>query len=106
LAIARIERAFETTDLLDARGCESRDPGEIEIREHRAIPLAFTQHGFPTQAGLRAFERDEFEEHRIIVNGDAPLLVVIGLQRRRRRPRAANRLVQLSLCPIRGTLRR
>jgi hypothetical protein len=46
--------------------------GEVWIADQPAIPVAFAQYGFPAQAGLRTFERDELEEHRIVVSTGIP----------------------------------
>src|SRR5208283_4507460 len=64
-------------DLFNARRRHTRDFHGIEIVEELAIVLAFAQNRLPTQAGLRALERDEFEERPVVVDRTPPLLVVI-----------------------------
>ena len=49
----------------------------IEGIERLAIVFALAQDGIPTQAGLRAFQDQEFEEGAIVMNWNASLVVVI-----------------------------
>ena len=49
-----------------------------EIVENFAVASAFGENGVPAEAGLRAFKNEKFEEETVIVDGDAPFLIVIG----------------------------
>lgn len=70
---------------------EPRDGLWVEALESGAIPVAFTQDREPTQACLRALEREQFEERPVVVLGDAPLFIVIYDGFRRPRPTASKR---------------
>jgi len=59
-------------------GVESRYLPRIKLAEDLAVALAFSQDGVPTQAGLRAFESQEFEPEVVVVDRNAPLFVVVG----------------------------
>src|SRR4029434_8849925 len=71
---------------------ESGDPRRIKISEGPAVRFALIQNGFPAQAGLCAFQRDEFEEDAVVVDWYAPFEIVIGDAQRRTRPGAAGGL--------------
>ena len=49
----------------------------VETAEELAIPLTLLQDGVPAESGLRAFEDQKFEPAAIVVNRDAPFLVVV-----------------------------
>src|SRR6185369_6747986 len=56
----------------------TRDFRRIETVERLAIVVTFAQDCFPTQSGLCAFENQKLKQTRVVVNGHAPFLVVIG----------------------------
>src|SRR6185369_7564983 len=56
----------------------TRDLRRIETVERLAIVVTFAQDCFPTQSGLCAFENQKLKQTRVVVNGHAPFLVVIG----------------------------
>src|SRR5437868_7997611 len=64
--------------LLDPGLSEARDLGRIEVRERTTVVLALGEDRGPREAGLRALEREELEEHAIVVHRPAPLTVVVG----------------------------
>src|SRR6476646_3112233 len=76
-----------------------RDPGGVEAREHLAIARALLEDRFPAEARLRAFEGQELEERALVVNGDAPLGVVVGDAKLGARPAAARQRAHL-LVPL------
>ncbi len=45
--------------------------------EHFAIASALLQNRIPAESGLCALQNQKFEEHTIVVNRDAPFLVVV-----------------------------
>ena len=49
-----------------------------EIREDFPVSIALFENGFPTQSGLRALKRDELKPGAVVVDGNAPLFVVVG----------------------------
>src|SRR5262245_10073418 len=59
------------------RGREARDPRGIEARERAAVGFALPEDRVPAEARLRALERDELEQHDVVVHGHAPLAVVV-----------------------------
>ena len=63
---------------LDFGGAETGDLRDFEVGKSPVIGIALFQDGDPAQAGLRAFEDQEFEQFAIVVQRDAPLLVVVG----------------------------
>ena len=69
----------------------------IELIEGGAIVLALFQNGVPTQAGLGAFEDEEFKQHAIVVLGHSPFFVVIADGERVPRPTAANEIADFSV---------
>src|SRR5262245_4647683 len=71
-----------------SRWGESRNTRRVEFDEGIAISRTLIQYGFPAQTGLSALEREELEEHPIVVHRHAPFFVVIGNAQRRSRPRA------------------
>src|SRR4030095_8853849 len=73
----------------DPRRRESRDAGGIETEKGITIRLPLLQDRLPAQTGLRAFEDQELEQQSIVVDRDAPFLIVIRDAQRRLRPRAA-----------------
>ena len=58
-------------------GGEPRDFGRIEVSEHSAVGVALLQDGGPAKSCLGAFEDEEFEKGVVVVDGDAPLVVVV-----------------------------
>jgi len=54
-----------------------RDLADVETLEGLAIRIALVQYRAPAQARLRAFEHEEFEQPRIVVQRHAPLGVVV-----------------------------
>ena len=60
-----------------------REPGDfccIKFRKGRAIVFALVEDGRPGKARLRAFENQELEQNAIIMDGNAPfMIVVIGI---------------------------
>jgi len=56
----------------------ARDFFRIESVERAAVVFPLIQDSVPAQSGLRAFEYQEFEQHAIVVEWDAPLFVVIA----------------------------
>ena len=57
---------------------EARDTRRVEPGERVAVAVALVEDRRPAQAGLRAFEDQEFEEHAVVVDRHAPFVVVIG----------------------------
>src|SRR5262249_13197239 len=53
-----------------------RDLFRVEAIKGAAIVFPLIENRFPAQAGLRAFENQEFEESAVVVNGHTPFLVV------------------------------
>ena len=47
-----------------------------------AVTFAAVEDGAPGESGLRAFEDEEFEEGAVVVQRDAPILVVVFLHER------------------------
>ena len=62
---------------LDLRRPEARDLPGVEVGEDPAVTLALTEHREPSQAGLRALEDQLLEQQPVIVDGHAPLVVMI-----------------------------
>ena len=62
----------------DFSGIVRGDNLRIEIVEDLAIAGALAQNGVPAKAGLRAFENQEFKEHAVVMDRNAPFLVVIS----------------------------
>ena len=77
----------------DAIVSESRDFGRIKAGKRGAIGFTLVENGLPAQARLRSFEREELEQYAIVMNGRAPLGIVIRNRQRRPRPRAASACV-------------
>ncbi len=59
--------------------------------------VALLEDRLPAQAGLRPLERDELEEHAVVVDGHTPFFVVIGDAERRARPAASRSLGHFSM---------
>jgi hypothetical protein len=60
--------------------CTEREAGDlprIEAGEGAPVVLALVQDRRPAQSGLRPFQRDELEQHAIVVHRHAPFLVVV-----------------------------
>ena len=60
------------------RRVEARDLRGVEAGEGLAVVLALAQDGVPAQAGLRGLQGQELEERAVVVDGDAPLVVMVG----------------------------
>ena len=69
---AGVGRGF--VDLFRGEAC---DFDGIEMSEHSAIGVAFLEDGGPAEARLGAFEDEEFEKGAVVVDGDAPFVVVV-----------------------------
>ena len=57
---------------------EGGDARDVESGEGLTVRGPLAQHRDPAQSGLRSLEDQQFEQLAIIVDGNAPLLVVIG----------------------------
>src|SRR6185503_9643838 len=57
---------------------EARDLGRIKSGKGAPVVRALFQDRRPAQPGLRAFQRDELEQHAVVVHRHAPFLVVVG----------------------------
>jgi len=73
-------------------GIEQRDFSGVKPAENFTVTLALFQDGIPAEACLRAFESQEFEPEAFVVNGNAPLFVVVGDVQRIGCPVATNGL--------------
>ena len=62
----------------DFLGIVARDFLCVEKIEDFAVTRALEQNRVPAQASLRAFQDKKLEEHAIVVDRNAPFLVVIG----------------------------
>ncbi len=51
----------------------------IEMIKCLTIALALVEDSYPTKSGLCSFEYQELEQQPVIMYGDAPLFIVIGL---------------------------
>src|SRR5579872_721374 len=69
-----------------------RNASRIESIERLAIVAALVEDRIPAQSGLSAFENEELEEPAIVVQRNAPLLVVIANRQLVVRPCAADEL--------------
>ncbi len=85
-----------TQHALDARGRDASHSYGVESAKQLAISRALPQNGLPTQPGLCPFEHQELEEGRIVVERHTPLVIMVGDQVRRFRPRAALRTIPLA----------
>ena len=65
----------QSSDFLPAEACDFLS---IKSGESAAVVLALLEYGVPTQTRLRAFEDEEFEPFAVVMDRDAPLVVVIG----------------------------
>ena len=82
---------------------EARHARGIEAAEGLPEVLALAQDGQPAQPGLESLEADLFEETTVVVDGKAPLLVVIAdIERVRPRPPAPPRPVLTAKQPGRA----
>jgi hypothetical protein len=70
------------SEALDVCLAQGRDRVRREALERRAEGLAFGQHGAPGQARLESLEGQALEDARLVVDGHAPLRVVVGAQER------------------------
>ena len=61
---------------------------DLEVVEGGPIRLPLPQDGLPAEAGLRPFENEKLEESPVVVNRDAPLVIVVGDGEIRFGPRA------------------
>lgn len=71
------DKAFVLHHLRDVFACELRDFACVEVRKGLAIVVTLLEDRDPTQARLRAFENQEFKMRLVVVNGNAPFLVMI-----------------------------
>lgn len=82
----------------DVIGSVARDSIRIEVGERPAVVLALGEDGVPGQAGLRAFQDEQFEQTAVVAQGHAPLGVVVGnVDAPAQRPRAAGEVVHAGL---------
>src|SRR5690606_24311288 len=56
----------------------SGNAGDVEALEGAPVPLATAQYRVPAQAGLRALQGQQLEQPRVVMQRDAPLLVVVA----------------------------
>src|SRR4029450_1485338 len=73
----------------DSRRSKSGDTSGIELRKRLSISQPLLEDRFPAQTGLRALERQEFEQDAIVVDRHAPLRIMVRDAQWRLRPRAA-----------------
>src|SRR3954451_24628929 len=66
----------------DVLGGETRDPGGIESGEGLAVPLTLPQDRRPGEASLRSVQQKLLVPAPIVVDRNAPLLVVVGEHQR------------------------
>jgi len=67
------------------------DEGRVETGKSRAIAVALFQDGGPTQPGLSALQDQHLEQEPVIMDGDAPIVVMIGdIERVAARPFASS----------------
>ena len=57
----------------------SSDGRDVEAVEGGAVALAPVENGAPGEPRLRPFEDEELEESAVVVDGDAPLFIVVAL---------------------------
>ena len=81
LARARMMPGF-CEQARDVGFAEAGDLCGIELAEGGAEGFALAQDGDPGEAGLEALEHEEFPERAAVVQGHAPLFIVIGAQER------------------------
>jgi hypothetical protein len=75
-AVANDARIFE--EGFPFSGVVFEDFVGVELIEGFAVVVAFFEDGEPAKAGLGPFEVEHFEEEAVVVDGNAPLGVVIG----------------------------
>ena len=80
--------------MCDLRLVVARDDVGIELIEDLAVALALAQDRVPAQAGLRALQDEELEDGAVVVQRDAPLLVVVAHGQLVARPPTAYRFVR------------
>src|SRR5207253_249414 len=56
---------------------KARDRGRVEVSEGLAVGIPFAKDRHPAQPRLRALEDQEFKQQAVVVDGDAPLAVVV-----------------------------
>ena len=66
-----------TQQAFNAAPVESCDLVHVERGEGPAVVRALLQHGIPAEPRLRRFERDEFEQHLVVVHRHAPLPIMV-----------------------------
>lgn len=71
-------KAFVLEQFGDLAGVVLGDFSRVEVVESAAVIFALLQDGVPTQARLRAFENEELKKRSVIVDGAAPLFVVVA----------------------------
>ena len=64
--------------LIDFRLLVSRNFDRIEVIECRSIIRSFFENRLPTQPRLCAFEGKKFKQIAIVMDGHAPLIIVVG----------------------------
>jgi len=62
---------------VDAAGIEPRDARRVEPGERLAVAVALREDRAPRETGLRAFERQEFEQRILVGRGHAPFAIVV-----------------------------
>ncbi|MEA3155397.1 MAG: hypothetical protein QOK44_2986, partial [Betaproteobacteria bacterium] len=73
------------------------DSTGIESGKGITVAVALPEYRFPTQARLRALERQKLEEYPVVVDRNTPLGVVISDAERRLRPAAPRKRCALRL---------
>src|SRR5262249_40935580 len=63
---------------LDVLRAVPGDGGDVEAVESRAIARAPSEDGVPAQARLGPLQHEELEQRAVVVDRDAPLLVVVA----------------------------
>lgn len=71
-----------TRKLLDHPVVEGGDHGGVEPGKGPSITLPAVQHGAPRQSRLGTFQDEKLEMDAVVVDGRAPLQVVVGLHER------------------------
>ena len=76
---------------LDVRGAEAGHGTEVEAGECTAEPLALAEDRQPAEPGLEPLQAQLLEQAHVVVDGEAPLRVVVAdvVRRARHRPRSS-----------------
>src|SRR4030095_8346270 len=64
-------------ELLDALRRVSRDLLRVEAAERAPIAFTLVEYDRPAEAGLGRFEHEELEVLRVVMDGHAPLAIVV-----------------------------